>query len=62
MFKLLFLFIRCFSLFCVDCIFFSKVDFCVLGFSFDFLKFHLVSKKNLKVSFKRIFYPVSIWV
>ena len=55
MFNLLFHFIRCFSLFCFGCALFSKVKYGVLGFSFDFLVFHLASinfesgfqKKNL---------------
>ena len=45
MFNLLFHFIRSFSLSCFGCVLFSKVDYCVFGFSFDFLLILLVSIK-----------------
>ena len=37
-----FFFIRCFSLFCFNCVLSSKVDYC-FGIFFDFLVFHFVS-------------------
>ena len=44
MFNFLFNFIRCFSRF-LGCVRFSKVEYCVLDFSFNLFAFHLISIK-----------------
>ena len=42
----------CFSLFAFGCVLFSKLDYCVLGFSFDFFEFQVVLIKHKKGSRK----------